>query len=89
MIGHPLSVARHLYRATSLVEYKGNPGDEHFIKWYWEIAGTPIKRSRIKFNLMRSDTSWTPPLYNTGGDIPETEDQPPIKVGHRDEDDVR
>ncbi len=92
MIGHPLSVTRHLYRATRLAEYKGNPGDEHFIKWYWEIAGTPIKRSRIKFNLMRSDTSWTPPLYNTGGDIPETEDPQPIKgipVGHRDEDDVR
>ncbi len=99
MIGTPYLVMRHLVRANRLADYSGNPGDEHFIKWY--LGDCPIKRSRIKFNLLRSDGTKTPPLYNTGGDEPDHTTEYPTKqeidysaikgipVGHRDEDDVR
>ncbi len=97
MIGHPLLVTNHMYRAIRFALYKMVPGDEHFLKWHME--GWPVRRSRIKFNLLREDGRREAPMYHTEGDEPEympSDVAPlavaatqPIRVAPGDENDVR
>jgi hypothetical protein len=69
MIGSPWIVKRYFRRHVRLFDYRGEPGDEKYLKWFFEQEGICVKRTDLVFSLLRENGSTDGPRYDSGGDI--------------------